>query len=114
MPDLGRGHVWGALIKRHKEEFEKNPELLALVRDKEGKLVRRGPLVESTDPRIVEMFVGDIRAAFEKNKWPKDKAVASPLNSPPISMASQSAFLSAERMIRSPSGSTESSSRAAA
>lgn len=74
--DLGSGHVWDQFIKRHQQEFEKDPTMYALVRDMDGNMVRKGPQLESTHPRVVELFVQDIREAFEKNNWPKDKAVA--------------------------------------
>ena len=76
VPELGAGHVWDQLIKRHKEEFEKDPTMLALVRGSNGELQRKGPQLESTHPRIVELFVEEIKSTFEKKGWPKDKVVA--------------------------------------
>ena len=68
------GHVWDQFIKRHKAEFDKDPTMYALVRDpKSGDMVRRGPQLESTHPRVVALFVEEIKAAFAKNNWPKDK-----------------------------------------
>jgi len=75
-PNLGAGHVWGSLIKRHQDEFEKDPTMLALVRGPNGEMIRKGPQLETTHPRIAELFVEEIRAAFEKNKWPKDKEIS--------------------------------------
>lgn len=75
-PNLGAGHVWDSLIKRHKAEFEKDPTMLALVRGPNGEMIRKGPQVETTHPRIAELFIEDIRATFEKNKWPKDMEVS--------------------------------------
>jgi Beta-galactosidase/beta-glucuronidase len=74
--DLGAGHVWDVLIKRNKEAFEKDPTMLALVRDEKGELVRSGPQIESTHPGIIDLFVKQIGETFAKNNWPKDKAVA--------------------------------------
>lgn len=73
------GHYWPAFIKRHKAEFDADPSLYALRRDKDGKLVRKGPQIETTDPRIARMMAQDIRDTFEKKKWPKDKAVGFPI-----------------------------------
>ncbi|OGV73597.1 MAG: hypothetical protein A2269_09030 [Lentisphaerae bacterium RIFOXYA12_FULL_60_10] len=61
------GHVWDAFTKKHKAEFEKDPTMLALVRMPDNTLVRRGPQLESTHPRVIELFVEDIRATYKKN-----------------------------------------------
>ena len=70
------GHVWNQLIRKHKAVFDANPDMYALRRDRNGDLIRSGPQVESTHPKVVELFVNDIRAAYEKNiaagKWTKD------------------------------------------
>ena len=72
------GHVWGGFINRHKEEFEKDPTMLALRRDRDGKMKRMGPQLESTHPRVVELFVQDIKDAYRKSieagEWTKDTA----------------------------------------
>ncbi len=73
-----KGHVWDAFIRRHKAEFEKDPTMLALRKGPDGKLVRKGPQLESTHPRVIALFAEEIRAAYEKNikagKWTKDTA----------------------------------------
>lgn len=79
IPPLGVGHMWDQLIKRNQEAFDENPELLALVRDTDGNLVRRGPQIESTHPGIVDLVVAEIRAKFEKEGWPKDHPAAFPI-----------------------------------
>lgn len=70
------GHVWDAFIKRHKADFDKDPTMLALRRDKDGQLKRLGPQLETTHPRVIELFAEDIAAAYEKNiqagTWTKD------------------------------------------
>jgi hypothetical protein len=76
VPGLGGGHVWDAFIKRHKEEFDRDPTMLALVRAKDGTMQRKGPQLESTHPRVVELFAEEIKEAFAKNQWPKDKLVS--------------------------------------
>ncbi len=76
VPELGAGHVWDQLIKRHKEEFENDPSMLALVRGINGELKRKGPQLESTHPRIVELFIEEIQNTFDKKGWPKDKVAA--------------------------------------
>lgn len=73
------GHYWPNLIKKHKAEFDNDPTMLALVRDANGNMVRRGPQIEATHPRVAELIAADIREAFEKNKWPDDQTAAFPL-----------------------------------
>lgn len=74
-----RGHYWNTVIRKHKEEFDANPSMYALVKLPSGALVRKGPQVESTHPRVIELIAQDIRDLFEKNKWPHDKAVGFPI-----------------------------------
>jgi hypothetical protein len=70
------GHVWDAFIKKHKAEFDKDPTMLALVKMPDGTLQRRGPQLESTHPRVIELFIQDIKNEYRKNieagKWTKD------------------------------------------
>ncbi len=73
------GHYWPAFIKRHKAAFDADPGLYALRRDAEGRLIRRGPQIETTDPRIAAMMAQDIRDTFAAKGWPKDKAVGFPI-----------------------------------
>lgn len=73
-PAIGAGgHAWPALIRKHKEEFEADPTMLALVRAPDGSMVRRGPQLEATHPRVAELYAEDIRATYRKNieagKW---------------------------------------------
>jgi len=77
LPELSvAGHAWGQFIKRHKSEFEKDPTMYALVRDRDGNLVRKGPQLETTHPRVIELFVHEIkdkyRANIEAGRWTKD------------------------------------------
>jgi hypothetical protein len=71
-----KGHVWDVFIKRHQAEIEKDRTLLALRKGPDGKLVRKGPQLESTHPRVIELFAQDIRNTYEQNikagKWTPD------------------------------------------
>ena len=69
------GHVWDILTKKYKKEFEKNPEMLALVRKPDGTLKRQGPQIETTNSKTLDLFVHYIEEKFKKNKWPKNKKV---------------------------------------
>lgn len=73
------GHFWPAFIKRHKAAFDADPTLYALRRAPDGQLVRRGPQIETTDPRIAAMMAQDIRQTFADKGWPKDKVVGFPI-----------------------------------
>lgn len=100
-PDLGAGHVWDTLIKRHPAAFAQDATMLALVRNQDGQLVRSGPQIESTHPRIVDLFVKDIEDRFAKNQWPKDKAAAfgiGPADGLDFSLSSESALAGSGRI----------------
>ncbi len=58
------GHVWKRFIERHSAAFEADPTMLALVYDEAGQPVRRGPQIETTHPRVIELFAEDIRATY--------------------------------------------------
>ena len=70
------GHVWQGLIRKHQAEFKKDPTMFALRRAPDGTLQRRGPQLESTHPRVVELFAADIKAAYKRNiaagQWTRD------------------------------------------
>jgi hypothetical protein len=70
------GHIWDRFIELHQAEFDKDPTMLALVRLPDGTLKRKGPQLESTHPRVLELFVQDIKATYRKNiaegKWTRD------------------------------------------
>lgn len=68
-------HTSPRLIRRHQDEFDADPSMLALVRMPDGTMQRRGPQIETTHPRIVELYVEDIKKDFEENDWPKDRKV---------------------------------------
>ena len=100
-PNFGAGHVWDVLIGRHKKEFEEDPTMLALIRDKDGTLIRKGPQLETTHPSIVELFVSNIQEEFAKNNWPKDKTVAfgiGPSDGLDFSLSSDSALAGTGRI----------------
>lgn len=69
------GHTFYHFNKIFKEELEKNPELYALRKNPDGTLQRRGPQLETTNPRVIELAIDYIRKEFEKNKWSKDADV---------------------------------------
>ena len=71
----GGGHAWGALIRKFKQEFEANPEMMGLIRKPDGSLVRGGGQLESTHPRCIELAIEYIRETFRSNAWPNDAAV---------------------------------------
>jgi hypothetical protein len=81
---FGRGgHVWDQLIKRHKEEFERDPTMLALVRLPDGTTVRKGPQIESTHPRVIELIAQEIEEEYRKNiesgRWTAQTAAGFPI-----------------------------------
>ena len=69
------GHTWQDIISRNKAEFDAHPEMYALVRQVDGTFRRQGPQLETTHPRVEELFVDFIRDQFKRNKWPGDKKV---------------------------------------
>ena len=69
------GHTWQDIIRRNKKEFEAHPEMYALVRQVDGSFKRQGPQLETTHPRVIELFEKYIRDEFAKNGWPNDKEV---------------------------------------
>ena len=73
------GHSWGNLIRKYKEAFEANPELLALVRQDDGSMKRSGPQIETTHPEVIDLAVRYVREMFEENGWPRDKRVCIPM-----------------------------------
>jgi len=75
----GSDHYWEQLIRKYKDRFEADPEMLALVREADGSLVRKGPQLESTNPKVVDLFVENIKATFTERGWPKDKKVTLPV-----------------------------------
>lgn len=74
------GHIWDAFIGKHKVDFDKDPTMLALVRAPDGSLKRMGPQLESTHPRVIELFVQDIKETYrhyiQAGKWTKDSVAA--------------------------------------
>ncbi len=77
------GHMWDRFIKRHSEEFDRDPTMYALVRGADGKMIRRGPQIESTHPRVMELMVEDIKETYRQRiaagEWTKDTAAAFPI-----------------------------------
>jgi hypothetical protein len=71
------GHAWGGFIKKHKKEFAEDPTMLALVRGPDGKMVRKGPQIETTHPRVIELFIQDIKAKMKGR--PKDAIMGYPI-----------------------------------
>ncbi|HYG75556.1 MAG TPA: DUF4838 domain-containing protein [Planctomycetota bacterium] len=77
------GHAWDHFSRVHKAEFEKDPTMWALRLDKNNQLTRGGPQIESTHPRVLELFVKDICNTYEKNiaagKWTRETAAGFPI-----------------------------------
>ena len=69
------GHVSDALIRKYQKLFDKNPDMYALVRNVDGSFTRRGPQLETTNPKVIKMIENYIRDIFKKRNWPKDKKV---------------------------------------
>ena len=69
------GHVSSDLTRIYRKEFTANPDMYALVQQLDGSYVRRGPQIETTNPKVLAVIERYIRTMFEKNKWPKDKQV---------------------------------------
>lgn len=95
------GHIWGTIIRQNQKEFDANPEMYALVRQPDGSLKRQGPQLETTHPRVIELFCEYIRGQFKKNKWPNDKLVClgvGPSDGGGYSVSSESTSASAGRI----------------
>lgn len=74
-----QGHYWETFIRKHRKEFDADPTMYALRPNAAGELVRKGPQIESTHPRVIELMVDDIRARFADKGWPMDHAVGFPI-----------------------------------
>ncbi|WP_129793628.1 DUF4838 domain-containing protein [Sphingosinicella sp. CPCC 101087] len=73
------GHFWGKFIRRHRAAFDADPTMYALRSDRQGRLERRGPQLETTHPRVIELMVEDIKAEFRRQGWANDHAVGFPI-----------------------------------
>ncbi len=77
------GHAWPNLIRRHQAEFDADPTMLALVRAPDGTMVRRGPQIEATHPRVAELYVEEIRETYRRNieagEWTAETAAGFPI-----------------------------------
>ena len=69
------GHVFSDITRIYRKEFKKDPNLYALVRNLDGTYTRRGPQIETTNPKVLAIMEDYIRNMFKQNKWPKDKKV---------------------------------------
>ena len=69
------GHVFSDITRIYRKKFKENPDMYALVKNLDGTYTRRGPQIETTDPRVLAILEDYIRNMFKKNKWPKDKKV---------------------------------------
>ena len=72
------GHMWSGFIRRHRAEFEADPTMYALRPGPNGP-ERRGPQIETTHPRVIELMVEDIKAQFRGRGWPHDHEVGFPI-----------------------------------
>ena len=69
------GHVFSDITRIYRQKFKENPDMYALVQNADGTFTRRGPQIETTDPRVLAILEDYIRKMFKKNNWPKDKKV---------------------------------------
>ena len=69
------GHVFSDITRIYRKKFKENPDMYALVKNVDGTYTRRGPQIETTDPRVLAILEDYIRNMFKENKWPKDKKV---------------------------------------
>lgn len=95
------GHIWDQIVKRYKDQFDADPEMLALVRLPDGTMARKGPQFESTNPKVIELVANDIRKTFADKGWPKDKKVnlsISPADGGGYSVSAESLAASPGRM----------------
>ena len=69
------GHKWKDFIRLYQKQFDANPEMYALVRQPDGTFRRQGPQIETTNPKLLDLYEKHIRNMFRKNKWPHDKLV---------------------------------------
>ncbi|MBQ9087309.1 MAG: DUF4838 domain-containing protein [Lentisphaeria bacterium] len=69
------GHVFSDITRIYRKKFKENPDMYALVKNLDGTYTRRGPQIETTDPRVLAILEDYIRNMFKKNKWSKDKKV---------------------------------------
>ena len=74
-----RGHYWNFFIKKHQDEFDRDPTMYALRPDSSGVLQRRGPQIESTHPRVSALMAQDIRDMFAKRGLEKDAVAGFPI-----------------------------------
>jgi len=70
------GHAWEIIVPANRKVFEENPDMLALCRAPDGALKRMGPQLESTSPKVVQLFIDEIRGTYRKNieagKWTRE------------------------------------------
>lgn len=75
----GSGHAWSKYISSNKEAFAADPTMLALVRQPDGSLLRKGPQIEPANPKVADLIAQNIRDEFAENGWPKDKPMRFPI-----------------------------------
>lgn len=68
-------HMWQALIAKYKDEFAADPGMLALVKNPDGSLERKGPQIETANPKTVDLAVRYLKEKFVEKGWPKDEKV---------------------------------------
>lgn len=97
---LTEGHMWHHVVRKYKEEFKKNPEMLALVRLPDGTYKRQGPQLEVTNPKVIDLIVRYIREKFTKMGWNKEKRITlgvGPADGHDFSQSPKSRALSLDR-----------------
>ncbi len=72
---LNEAHMWNKVVRKYKNEFKKDPAMLALVRQADGSYKRQGPQLETTNPKTIDLVIRYIRDEFAKKGWPKDKKI---------------------------------------
>lgn len=72
---INEAHMWQAVIAKYKEEFAADPSLLALVKNPDGTYERKGPQIETANPKTVDLVVRYLKEKFAENNWPKDEKV---------------------------------------
>lgn len=72
---ISEAHMWQAVIAKYKEEFAKDPDMFALVRNPDGTYERKGPQIDTANPKTVDLVVRYLKEKFEENGWPKDEKV---------------------------------------
>jgi hypothetical protein len=69
---LDGGHFWASVIFHNKKLLEEHPEMRALIRQPDGKLVRGWGQLEPMNPGVIELTVQHIRDTYKRAGWSND------------------------------------------